>query len=58
MAKNLATSKGYDITEFVLGKDITKEAFFELLPNIRSVPQIFVNDVYVGGFEGFKEYVK
>lgn len=58
MAKALAKQHNLDIVEYVIGKDITKEMFFELLPNVRSVPQIYVNSIYVGGYQEFKDYVR
>lgn len=58
MAKDLAKQHNLPITEYVIGKDITKELFFELLPNVRSVPQIYVNSIYVGGYQEFKDYVR
>ena len=58
MAKALAKQHNLPITEYVIGKDITKEIFFELLPNARSVPQIYVNSIYVGGYQEFKDYVR
>lgn len=58
MAKDLAKQHNLEITEYVIGKDITKELFFELLPNARSVPQIYVNTIYVGGYQEFKDYVR
>lgn len=57
MAKQLAVNHGMSIVEYRIGVDITKELFFELLPNARTVPQIYVNSIYVGGYQEFKEWI-
>lgn len=53
-AKNLLKYKNIELKEYVLGKDYTKEQLLELLPNARTVPQIFLDEEYIGGFEDLK----
>ena len=50
MAKTLLKSKSIPFTEYTIGKDVEKSAVEERIgESIRSVPQIFVNDEYIGG---------
>ena len=38
--------------EHVVGKDLTREELVAILPeNVKTVPQIFINDVRIGGYE-------
>jgi len=55
-AKQLLTMKGIEYEERKIGKDWTKEQLLEAVPQARSVPQIFLNDQYVGGFTELKKY--
>lgn len=49
-AKNLLTEKGLEFTEIPLdGKDDELMALRERTGQ-RTVPQIFINDIFVGGF--------
>ena len=38
-------------TEFKIGEHITREEFIEKYPDYRTVPQIFINDEHVGGYD-------
>ena len=52
-AKNLLKQKGMDYTEIRVDTD--RQRYEEMLARTggrRSVPQIFVNGVFVGGFDG------
>lgn len=49
-AKTLLTQKGVEIEERKIGADWTKEQLLEAVPNAMSVPQIFLDGEYVGGF--------
>lgn len=44
--------------EIVVGVDCTVEELKDLVPGVKTVPQIFDEDVYVGGFTELKEYLK
>jgi glutaredoxin 3 len=55
-AKALLTQQGYQIEEKKIGDGYTKEELLEAVPSARSVPQIFINDQYVGGFDNLKKY--
>ena len=55
-AKNLLKLKGIDFEERMLDSGPwTKEDLLRLVPDARSVPQIFLDDEYVGGFTELKE---
>jgi len=50
-AKALLTSKGIQFEERKIGDGYTKEELLEAVPNARAVPQIFLDDVHIGGFQ-------
>jgi len=49
-AKALLESKGISYEERKIGDGYTREELLEAVPTARTVPQIFLDDVYVGGF--------
>lgn len=55
LAKQLLTMKGIEYEERKIGKDWTKEQLLEAVPTARSVPQIFINEEYVGGLKELKQ---
>jgi glutaredoxin len=57
-AKNLLKSKGINFEERKLGDGWTKEDLLESVPTARSVPQIFIDENYVGGFTDLKKYLE
>lgn len=51
-AKNLLKQKGYDYEEIRIDKDpARRDEMLSRSGGMRSVPQIFVNGVHVGGFD-------
>jgi glutaredoxin len=54
-AKALMTSKGIEFEEKKIGDGYTKEELLEVVPNARTVPQIFLNGHLVGGFTELKQ---
>ena len=51
-AKNLLRSKGLEWREFRIDADAAaRRAMLERAPGARTVPQIFINGVHVGGFD-------
>lgn len=54
-ARLLLRQKGYEIDERKIGDGYTKEELLEAVPNAKTVPQIFLNDEYVGGYTELKE---
>ena len=57
-AKAELTKRGIDYEERILGIDWTKEQLQQVVPNARTVPQIFLDDVYIGGYTELKDYLK
>jgi glutaredoxin len=49
-AKNLLSQKGIEYIEKKIGEGYTKEDLLEAVPDARTVPQIFLDEEYVGGF--------
>lgn len=54
-AKALLESKGIEYEERLIGEEWTKEQMLEAVPNARTVPQIFLDDEYVGGFTELRQ---
>lgn len=57
-AKNLLKTKGIEFEEKIIGKQFTREQLLEVVPNAMSVPQIFLGEEYIGGFNELVEYFK
>ncbi len=55
-AKALLTQNGYEIEERKIGDGYTKEELLEAIPTARTVPQILINDQYIGGFQELKQH--
>lgn len=49
-AKALLEQQGVEYTEFKIGKDATREQLLEIAPSARTVPQIWLEGSYVGGY--------
>jgi glutaredoxin len=49
-AKHLLRSKGFEYEERRIGVDFNKEDLLAAIPTARTVPQIIINDVLIGGF--------
>ncbi len=54
-AKDLLKQKNIPFEERKIGDGWSKEELLEAVPNARSVPQIFLNEEYVGGFQELKQ---
>jgi glutaredoxin len=50
-AKQLLEQKGIAYEERVIGRGYTKEQLLEAVPNARTVPQIFLDGMLVGGYD-------
>lgn len=54
-AKKLLASKSLPYTEIKIDNEEERVAFFQRCgPSVRQMPQIFINDQRVGGFEGLR----
>lgn len=49
-------NKGYEIDERKIGVNYTKEQLLESVPMARTVPQIFLDDQYIGGCDNLKKH--
>lgn len=55
-AKSLLALKGISFEERKLGDGWTKEELLEVVPTARTVPQIFIDDIYIGGYTELTKY--
>lgn len=57
-AKAILEMEGYTVDYRVIdGGTWTKKDLFEVMPNARSVPQIFINENHIGGLGGLELYL-
>lgn len=54
-AKNLLKVKGIEYEERNINNQWTKEQLLEAVPTAKTLPQIFLNGEYVGGFTELKK---
>ena len=57
-AKALLESKGINFEERNVSKDWTREQLLEVVPNARTLPQIFLDDKLVGGFTELRKHLQ
>lgn len=57
-ARALLELRAIDYEERKIGDGYTREDLLEAVPNARTVPQIFVDGVYVGGFIELHQLLK
>jgi glutaredoxin 3 len=55
-AKRLLEQKGIKYEERKIGSGWTKEQLLESVPTARSVPQIFLDDKFIGGHDDLVKY--
>ena len=56
-AKALLTRLGYEYTEKVVSKDISlPDLFEELGKQVRTIPQIVIDENHIGGFNELREH--
>ncbi len=56
-AKALLKLKNIPFEERKIGDGYTKEELLEAVPNARTVPQIFINNQLIGGFDDLQKYI-
>ena len=54
-AKALLKSRGIEFEERNVSQDWTREQLLEAVPNARTVPQIFLDQELVGGFNELRQ---
>jgi len=55
-AKALLSQKGIPFEERKIGDGYTKEELLEAVPTARTVPQIFLDENLIGGFDDLKKH--
>lgn len=55
-AKALLKMKGIEVEERIVGMDYSKDQLMEAVPTARTVPQIFLDEEYIGGFPELKKH--
>ena len=55
-AKALLKMKGIEFEERKVGDGWTKEDLLEAVPTARTVPQIFLDEELIGGFQELKQH--
>lgn len=58
MVKSILKRAGYTIEEKKIdGITVTKKDLFNILPSVRSVPQVFINNNHIGGYKEVRAYL-
>ena len=57
-AKALLESKGIEFEERNVQHGWTKEQLLEAVPTARTLPQIFLDDQYIGGFTELRKHLQ
>ena len=57
-AKALLTHKGIEFEERKIGDGYTREDLLQAVPTARTVPQIFLDDVLIGGFTELQDHLQ
>ena len=55
-AKQLLRAKGISYDERKIGSEWTREQLLESVPTAKTVPQIFLDGKYIGGFTELRAY--
>lgn len=54
-SKSLLSSKGIEYVEKKIGVNCTRDDLLQLIPNARSVPQIFIDGEAIGGLNELRQ---
>jgi glutaredoxin len=57
-AKALLESRGIEFEERNVSKDWTREQLLEAVPTARTLPQIFLDKTYIGGFTELRKHLQ
>jgi len=57
-AKALLSQQGIEFEERKIGDGYSKEDLLEAVPTARTVPQIFIDDVLIGGFTELRQHLQ
>ena len=56
-AKNLLKLKNIEFEERNINEEWTREQLLEAVPTARTLPQIFLDDNYIGGFTELRKHL-
>jgi glutaredoxin 3 len=56
-AKQLLEENGKEYIETNIGRDIRRDDFISLFPNVKTVPHIIINGEQIGGFDKLTEWL-
>lgn len=57
-AKSILSIKNLEYKEFVLDKDYTKEELLKKFPEAKTLPQIEIDGIAIGGYRELDQYLK
>ena len=57
-ARALLTQRGIEFEERKIGDGYTREDLLEAVPTARTVPQIFIDEVLIGGFTELQRHLQ
>jgi len=57
-AKALLESRGIEFEERNINTEWTREQLLEAVPTARTLPQIFLDDNYIGGFTELRQHLQ
>ena len=57
-AKGLLKQRGIEFEERNINQDWTREQLLEAVPDARTLPQIFLDDKLVGGFNELRKHLQ
>lgn len=57
-AKSLLKARGIEFEERNISKDWTREQLLEAVPNAKTLPQIFLDDLHIGGFTDLRSHLR
>jgi len=57
-AKGLLKMKGIEFEERNINEDWTRDQLLEAVPTARTLPQIFLDDNYIGGFTELRRHLQ
>jgi glutaredoxin 3 len=57
-AKALLEARGIEFEERNVSRDWTREQLLEVVPNARTLPQIFLDNQHIGGFTDLRSHLR
>lgn len=57
LVKTLLKQKGLSFEYLEVGNNVSTTDFMTKVPGTRSVPQVFVDDIHIGGYKELVEYL-